>query len=256
MDEEEEEFDGASIQLTDGNERRATVAETRVKHPCRIYVGRTGTGCFLEGNDPLPGDYGLAWLLVRLAHLEVIASTTYFTAAQAFDLYESMPSGDVWAEMRTKLLVILFSRIVDADNFCARCNDLPLSDALRLRHRLGILNLWDPRISLKSGVLRLSRKDDRLVAKTILALAGGSSAPAFANGQFRDAEDPLVLGGWAPPDEKEWAEMDPADMSETKLPTRGTLTFSASADPGPSGESFLDLVGCGRERPAGAVFLV
>ena len=75
MDEEEEEFDGASIQLTDGNERRATVAETRVKHPCRIYVGRTGTGCFLEGNDPLPGDYGLAWLLVRLAHLEVIAST-------------------------------------------------------------------------------------------------------------------------------------------------------------------------------------
>ena len=107
MDEEEEEFDGASIQLTDGNERRATVAETRVKHPCRIYVGRTGTGCFLEGNDPLPGDYGLAWLLVRLAHLEV-----------------------------------------------------------------------------------------------------------------------------------------------------RTLTFSATADPGPSGESFLDLVGCGRKRPAGAVFLV
>ena len=35
IDEEEEEFDGASIQLTDGNERRATVAETRVKHPCR-----------------------------------------------------------------------------------------------------------------------------------------------------------------------------------------------------------------------------
>ena len=45
-------------------------------------------------------------------------------------------------------------------------------------------------------------------------------------------------------------------MSETKLPTAGTLTFSATADPGPSGESFLDLVGCGRERPAGAVFLV
>ena len=105
-------------------------------------------------------------------------------------------------------------------------------------------------------VLRLSRKDDRLVAKTILALAGGGSAPAFANGQFRTTEDPMVLGGWAPPDEKEWAEMDPADMSETKLPTQGTLTFSATADPGPSGESFLDLVGCGRERPAGAVFLV
>ena len=50
--------------------------------------------------------------------------------------------------------------------------------------------------------------------------------------------------------------MDPADMSETKLPTQGTLTFSATADPGPSGESFLDLVGCGRERPAGAEFLV
>ena len=134
--------------------------------------------------------------------------------------------------------------------------DLPLSDALRLRHRLGILNVWDPRQPLKSGVLRLSRKDDRLVAKTILALAGGGSAPAFTNGQFREAEDPMILGGWAPPPENEWAEMDPADMSETKLPTQGTLTFSASADPGPSGESFLDLVGCGRERPAGAVFLV
>ena len=256
LDEEEEEFDGASIQLTDGNERRATVAETRVKHPCRIYVGRTGTGCFLEGNDPLPGDYGLAWLLVRLAHLEVIASTTYFTAAQAFDLYEAMPSGDAWAEVRMKLLVILFSRVVDADDFCARCNDLPLTDSLRLRHRLGILNLWDPRHSLKNGILRLSRKDDRLVAKTVLALAGGGSEPAFANGQFREAEDPMVLGGWAPPPEGEWAEMDPADMSETKLPRQGTLTFSATADPGPSGESFLDLVGCGRERPAGVVFLV
>ena len=118
------------------------------------------------------------------------------------------------------------------------------------------MTVWDPRISLKSGVLRLSRKDDRLVAKTILALAGGGSAPAFSDAQFREAEDPLVLGGWAPPDEKEWAEMDPADMSETKLPTRGTLTFSSTADPGPSGESFLDLVACGRERPAGAVFLV
>ena len=89
-----------------------------------------------------------------------------------------------------------------------------------------------------------------------LALAGGGSAPAFANVHFRKAEDPMVLGGWAPPPENEWAEMDPADMSETKLPTAGTLTFSATADPGPSGESFLDLVGCGRERPAGAVFLV
>ena len=78
----------------------------------------------------------------------------------------------------------------------------------------------------------------------------------IANGQFREAEDPLILGGWAPPPEGEWAEMDPADMTETKLPTQGTLTFSATADPGPSGESFLDLVGCGRERPAGAVFLV
>jgi len=104
--------------------------------------------------------------------------------------------------------------------------------------------------------LRLSRKDDRLVAKTILALAGGGSAAAFTHGQFREVEDPMVLGGWAPPNEGEWAEMDPADMSETKLPIQGTLTFSATADPGPSGESFLDLVGCGRERLAGAVFLV
>ena len=117
-------------------------------------------------------------MLVRLAHLEVIACTTYFTSAQVFDLYQNMPSGDAWAEIRIKLLVILFSRVVDVEDFCARCNDLPLSDALRLRHRLGILTVWDPRISLKSGVLRLSRKDDRLVAKTILALAGGSSAPA------------------------------------------------------------------------------
>ena len=66
----------------------------------------------------------------------------------------------------------------------------------------------------------------------------------------------MVIGGWALPPEKEWAEMDPADMSETKLPTAGTLTFASTADPGPSGESFLDLVACGRERPAGAVFLV
>ena len=86
-----------------------------------------------------------------------------------------MPPGDAWAEIRIKLLVILFSRVVDVEDFCARCNDLPLTDALRLRHRLGILNLWDPRQPLKSGVLRLSRKDDRLVAKTILALAGGGS---------------------------------------------------------------------------------
>ena len=51
-------------------------------------------------------------------------------------------------------------------------------------------------------------------------------------------------------------------MSETKLPTQGTLTFSSTTDPGPSGESFLDLVACGQragaalERPAGAVFVV
>ena len=45
-------------------------------------------------------------------------------------------------------------------------------------------------------------------------------------------------------------------MSETKLPLHGTLTFASTTDPGPSGESFLDLVACGRERPAGAVFVV
>ena len=50
LDEEEEEFDGASIQLTDGNERRATCRETRVKHPCRIYVGRPGHGVLPGGN--------------------------------------------------------------------------------------------------------------------------------------------------------------------------------------------------------------
>ena len=45
-----------------------------------------------------------------------------------------------------------------------------------------------------------------------------------------------MLGGWAPPDEKEWAEMDPADMSETKLPTRGTPP-PGECDPGPSAVS-------------------
>ena len=89
-----------------------------------------------------------------------------------------MPSGDVWAEIRIKLLVILFSRVVDVSNFCERCNDLPRQMRCSLRHRLGILTVWDPRHPLKRGVLRLSRKDDRLVAKTILALAGGSSRPA------------------------------------------------------------------------------
>ena len=59
------------------------------------------------------------------------------------------------------------------------------------------------------------------MAKTILALAGGGSAPAFANGQFREAEDPMVLGGWAPPPENEWAEMDPADMSKRNCRRRG-----------------------------------
>lgn len=256
VDEEEEEFDGATVSLCEGEERRALVNPTSVKHAVRLSVGRCGVGCVLEGVEVLPGVHGLSWLAIRLAHLDVVASTTYFSAAQVFELYAAMPLGHAWAELRIRLLVTLFSRTMDSDAYCARANDLPGPDSLRLRHRLGILNVWDPRIPLKNGVLRLSKPDDRLVAKTILALAGGGSSPAFNGAQFRESEDVLVLGGWRAPSEETWSEMDPSDMDETRLPRHGTLTFTSTADPGPSGESFLDVVACGREKRAGAVFVV
>ena len=44
-----------------------------------------------------------------------------------------------------------------------------------------------------------------------------------------------------------WSEPDPADMSDTRLPKDGTFCFVWGADPGPTGETFLDLVACGRE---------
>ena len=36
-------------------------------------------------------------------------------------------------------------------------------------------------------------------------------------------------------------------MSDTRLPKAGTFCFVWGADPGPTGETFLDLVACGRE---------
>ena len=86
------------------------------------------------------------------------------------------------------------------------------------------------------------------------------AAKALADAEARRLDREQNAERYAAEDAARWGPRlrgtDPADMSETKLPTAGTLTFSATADPGPSGESFLDLVGCGRERPAGAVFLV
>ena len=240
MDEEEEEF-RRSVHPVDRWQREEGYCVQRLVSSTLADSTSVGQARVASSREQILYQATTGWrgCWCRLAHLEVIACTTYFTSAQVFDLYQNMPSGDVWAEIRIKLLVILFSRVVDVSRISARDVTTCLyPDSLAAAPPAGHLDgvgsphffeEWRP-APVAEG--RPARGED------YLSTGGrGLGARLFTSGQFRDAEDPLVLGGWAPPDEKEWAEMDPADMSETKLPTRGTLTFSATADPGPSGES-------------------
>ena len=159
-----------------------------------------------------------------------------------------MPASETWAELRVQLVATLYSRCVEParlDNVLFK--RLPARDVVRLRHRLGILTVWDPRRPRGRYRLTLSNADERFVAKTLMSVSLGcnggwadafyAESETFATGDWTSLFD-LPYGSWADP--------DPADLEDTKLPKKGTFVFTWGADDDGTGATFLDAVGAGR----------
>ena len=108
-----------------------------------------------------------------------------------------MPDGDVWAEARVALIATLYARIVDPAALGPRLlAKLKPRDLARLRHRLGILTLWDPRRPEGPYRLTLSNADERLVAKTLFSISTGTNG-GWVDAVFRPSETFAAADDWS-----------------------------------------------------------
>ncbi|CAN0324852.1 unnamed protein product, partial [Hapterophycus canaliculatus] len=86
----------------------------------------------------------------RLICLQTVATAAWYTCQQAMEIASEFP----WQDFgRVQALIIVFSRIVDTENFsevvlsCVRCEE-----KRELEHRLGVLNVLNPvRVRLRKA---------------------------------------------------------------------------------------------------------
>lgn len=167
----------------------------------------------------------LAWMWIKLIELEVRASRCFFTAQQVSVLWFLMPEGELWAEFRVALLGIVFRCIVDLENLKHNLLDeISRKDKHRIRHRLGILNTFNPRHCDGFYRLHLSNYDERVVAKIMARIAGAEEGDQWKQEFYRRSDN--VLGqdwfpGWELP--VTWLDPDPKDPDDLNVPKVGNL---------------------------------
>ncbi|KAK7232791.1 hypothetical protein SO694_000372114 [Aureococcus anophagefferens] len=192
---------------------------------------RAGCAGAVDGDDArklhLPKVEPLAWLTIRLTALEVRATKAFFTAAQAAALWDLMPEGEAWAELRVQLLVILYRRVVDVENLhTALLCRVSHRDLLRVRHRLGPLAVFNPRHPDGYHRYTLSKHDEREVVKILVKLADEEDGKQWYKELYKRSEgfaDSDWTPGWTLP--VTWTDPEPKDPTDIHVPRSGTVQF-------------------------------
>mmetsp|Transcript_26686 Transcript_26686/g.57538 ORF Transcript_26686/g.57538 Transcript_26686/m.57538 type:complete len:262 (+) Transcript_26686:133-918(+) len=118
---------------------------------------------------------------------------------------------------RVDLAVALFARVVDLHNFEFVMKVLSAAEAACLTCRLGSLNLYNPCKPEGSWELDLSRREERVLAKTLCCLATNEPGDNWVFNTFRWMRSMDSMPGW---------ELTQPWLTEEGMPARGLLNIT------------------------------
>lgn len=182
----------------------------------------------------------------------------YFSVSQVEELLKALIERQAPITVTVRCIQLLFSRVVDIENFNLMLHKMILSDREEIYHRVGILNIWNPIHPGNFGLilfyahsihqdidykLYLSCWDHREAAKILFRLAALEPGDNLLEQYYYHSvvEDPFP--GWELP--LAWtlegagaeiqAQIFAGKMVEhhddDKLPKFGVVTFTYSSDP-------------------------
>ena len=155
----------------------------------------------------------------------------WISCSQLVDIYNAFKYKDAPIDVLVRVVCIVFSRIVDLENFGHFLEQIPREAKCEVIHRLGILNVWCPMKPDGLYELDLACKDHREVLKLLIKLAVIEPGQnAFIEKYFttrmeepkRDLEIPPI---WADPDDAK------VGNQEGGPPRYGYLIFKYTSDP-------------------------
>ncbi|KAJ8605210.1 hypothetical protein CTAYLR_000443 [Chrysophaeum taylorii] len=153
----------------------------------RISMG-SGVGRILDDRDArsLPSARALSWIHLCLVELEFRTSRLLFSAQQVFALWNHLPTGSAWADVRVQLVCLLFRRTVDIENLpTVLFPNIAIEDLCQVRHRLGALNLLSPRSPEGFHRYRLHLHDEREAIRILVELAFKEPGENWVDARYR-----------------------------------------------------------------------
>lgn len=115
---------------------------------------------------------------------------------------------------RVDLIVAVFARVVDIQNFELVMKELSPFEAACVYCRIGILSLYNPCKPEGGYELDLSRREERIVAKSLCLLATNEPGDNWLTQIFRWQRDMDPMPGW---------ELTQPWLTDTGMPMRGLL---------------------------------
>jgi hypothetical protein len=155
-------------------------------------------------------------------HLRTLLGGIWITCAQAAFIASRFPQfGNENHPLRESVIVYLFSRVIDLENFHSVVSTLPATNTSDLYRRVGWLNAINPYEVDFLFTLNLSYADERLMAATLAKFAAVEPGENMLEPRYRRSFDDMFIFGWNLP--VSWC-VDPETAKITEgVPRRGQM---------------------------------
>lgn len=153
----------------------------------------------------------------------------WISCTQLIDIYEAFQERDAPVDVLVRVVCIVFSRIVDLENFGLLLTRVPREIKCEIIHRIGILNVWC--LMIPDGIyeLDLASKDHREALKLLIKLAEPGQNALIEKYFTTRVEEPKrdleIPPSWRDPDDSKVGNI------ESGPPRYGHLIFKYTSDP-------------------------
>ncbi|KDO32465.1 hypothetical protein SPRG_02942 [Saprolegnia parasitica CBS 223.65] len=152
---------------------------------------------------------------LKLIQIEIVTSDRYLTVAQASRIVLSMPIGNFG---RVEAARVLFSRLMDVENFVDILDELSVPEQKMLATYLGWLNILNPLKPDRYYVLDMSVLEDYAVAKILVHLAIVEEGDNWVDYSYAPIKNEPPLPNWVLP-----ASWDADDTGKGEGPRRNGI---------------------------------
>ena len=133
-------------------------------------------------------------------------------------------------DARIETARLLFSRIIDIENYVDIYDSLPFSEQMKLNKMIGILNIINPMKPDRFYELELSSKEDRDMCKILVKLAVEEPGENWLNESYTWVKGEPPIAGWELP--ATWAKDDCGEEGGPRRTGHLTLEYYSGADQG------------------------